>query len=296
MAMAQSPTLSFSESPNGMATIFSSGLNAEAKDEAKNKPSHEIDSYVRYIPSRPVEAIPGEVKIVESGAGYSYEFKAFGKLPVKFSIGNNYIGIENSLNIVELPAHLVGLATDIETTFPFFHFNKTYLRMGVSPSFYADDWDFPASSFRMPQRYFLIYQPDDKWTFFYGAAVFVDFQYEVLPVLGFIYKPNDKLAFNVVPNKPNITYLLNDRLSLFAEGGSSLNKEFEVTRGNAKNVVLRYRQTHLGGGIKYKLNQYIQASISTGGMFNRRIEYRDNQGKVSIKNGMYTEFRVKITS
>jgi len=49
-------------------TFFSSKLNAEAQDEAKNKPSHQINSYVRYIPGRSVEGMPGEVKIVESVA------------------------------------------------------------------------------------------------------------------------------------------------------------------------------------------------------------------------------------
>lgn len=271
-------------------------LNAEAQEQAEDKPSHQVDSYVRYIPSRSVDAMSGKVEIIESGAEYSYEFKAFDKLPVKLSLNNNYIGIEDSLDSVELPAHLVGLTTDIETTLPFFHFNKTYLRLGISPAFYADDWDFPSSSFRIPSRYFLIYQPDAKWTFLYGVAVYPDFENEVLPIIGFIYKPNDKLAFNIVPKRPNITYFINDRMSLFAEGGTSLNSEFEVTRDNTKNVVLRYKEARLGGGIKFKFNQYIQSSISAGGLFNRSLKYRDGQGKVNIKDGLYTEFRVEIIS
>ena len=277
-------------------TFFSSRLNAETQGQAEDKPSHKVDSYVRYIPSRSVDAMSGKVELIESGAEYSYEFKAFDKLPVKLSINNNYIGIEDSLDSVELPAHLVGLTTDIETTLPFFNFNKTYLRLGISPAFYADDWDFPSSSFRIPSRYFLIYQPDAKWTFLYGVAVYPDFKNEVLPILGFIYKPNDKLAFNIVPKRPNITYFINDRMSLFAEGGTSLNREFEVTRDNTKNVVLRYKETRLGGGIKFKFNQYIHSSISAGSIFNRSLKYRDGQGKVNIKDGLYTEFRIEIES
>ncbi|MDP2937794.1 MAG: DUF6268 family outer membrane beta-barrel protein [Candidatus Omnitrophota bacterium] len=277
-------------------TFFSSRLNAETQDEAENKPSQAIDSYVRYMPSRSVDAASGKVEIIESDAKYSYEFKAFDKLPVKLSIDNNYIGIESSLNSVELPAHLVGLTTDIETTVPFFHFSKTYLRIGISPSFYGDDWDFKASSFRIPSRYFLIYQPNDKWTFLSGVAVYPEFEIGVWPILGFIYKPNDKLVFNIIPKRPNITYALNDRISLFAEGGSALNSEFEVTRDNLKNIVLRYRETHLGAGIKFKLNQYIQTSISAGGMFNRYLKYKDSLGRVDIKDGLYTEFRVEIKS
>lgn len=253
----------------------------------------ELDSYIRYIPSRSIEAASGKVEIIESESEYSYELKAFDKLPVKFSLDTKYIGIEDTVE-VELPAHLIGLSTDIETTLPFLNFNNTYLRLGIGPSFYDDDCNFESSSFRIPTRYFLIYQPNSKWTFLGGIAVYPDYEFEVLPILGFIYKPNDKLTFNLVPKRPNVSYQVFEKVILFTEGGSSLNSEFEVERDNSKNVVLRYRETHIGGGIKFKFNKYIQSSISTGAIFNRSLKYRDNQGKVNIKDGLYTEFRLEI--
>lgn len=259
-------------------------LNAETQSE--------LDSYFRFMPSRKTAGPPGKVEIIEADSKYSYEFKAFEQLPVKLSLENRYIGIENSTE-VELPAHLAGLNTDIETTLPFFNFNNTYIRFGVSPSFYSDDWDFPASSFRIPSRAFLIYKPNTKWTFIAGVAVYPEFEYDILPILGFIYKPNDKLSFNITPERPNISYSFNDRVTLFAEGGTSLD-EFEVAKDNLKNVVLQYRELHLGAGIKYKVNKFIQSSLSVGGMFNRYLEYKDSLGKVDIKNGVYTEFRVVI--
>jgi hypothetical protein len=49
-----------------------------------------------------------------------------------------------------------------------------------------------------------------------------------------------------------------------------------------------------GGGVKYKANKFIRASLLVGGAFNRYIKYRDEDGKVSIDNGLYTEFRVDV--
>ncbi len=287
--------VSFSMIMSALLIFVSYNSYAETENEAGDKPKHNVDSYVRYMPSRHEDGASGKIGIIESYAEYSYEFKAFDKLPVKLSIDNDYIGIEKTEDTLELPAHLVGVTTDVETTLPFFHFNKTYLRVGISPSFLGDDWNFRPSSFRIPSRYYLIYQPDEKWTFFAGVAYYPDFTYNVLPIAGFIYKPNDKLAFNITPKRPNITYSFNDRIALFVEGGTTFD-EFSVTRDNVKNIALQYRETHLGSGIKLKLNQYIQASISAGGMFNRYLEYTDSQGKVDIKNGMYTEFRVEIKS
>lgn len=254
----------------------------------------EIDSYLRYIPSRSVDAMSGKIEIMESSSEYRYELKAFDKLPVKFSFDTQYIGIEDTVE-VELPAHLIGLTTDIETTLPFFKFSHTYFRLGISPAFYADDTSFTASAFRLPTRYFLIHQPNSKWTFLAGVAVYPDYEFEVLPILGFIYKPNRKLTFNIIPKRPDISYLLNERVTLFAEGGAAFNKEFEVKRDNSKNVVLRYQEGRIGSGIKYKFNKYIQSSLSIGGVFNRTLKYRDNLGKVNIKDGIYTEFRLEIS-
>jgi len=271
-------------------TIFASALNAETEDK-EDCVRHNFDSYFRYMPSREADAQSGKIGIMEADSEYSYEFKAFEKLPVKLSLDNRYIGIENTTG-VELPAHLVGLATDIETTLPFFNVDKTYLRLGVSPSFYGEDWDFEASQFRIPSRYFLIHSPNDQWTFIAGVAVYPDFENEVWPILGFIYKPDDKLTFNIVPKRPNISYLLNEKVTLFAEGGNSFG-EYEVAKDNLKNVVLQYKEMHIGAGLKYKINRCVQASFSAGGMFNRSLKYRDSLGKVEIKDGAYVEFRLE---
>jgi len=277
--------------------MFASSLvNAGAKDKEESFPYQELDSYVRYIPGCKIKSTSGKVGFIESGNTYNYGFKAFAKLPVKLSLDYKYIGIENTLTNIELPSHLMGLAAGIETTLPFFKFNNTYLRLGINPSFYTDDGNFESSAFRIPSHYFLIYRPNPEWTFLYGIAVYPDFEDEVLPIAGFIYKPNDKLAFNITPRRPNITYVLNERVSLFAEGGLAINSEYEVKRDNSENVVLMYKETRLGSGLKFKLNKDIQASLSAGGMFKRRLRYRDNHGKVDIKDGLYTEFRVEIKS
>ena len=274
-------------------TFFYCTSNADAQDETGNGDNFQFDSYMRYIPARSVKAMSGEVEIIESDADCSYELKAFDKLPVKFSLNEQHIGIENTTD-VELPAHLVGLATDIETTLPFFSFEDTYLRLGVSPSFYSDDWDCASSNFRIPSRYFLIFIPNDKWTFIGGIGVYPDFETAVFPILGFIYKPNDKLSFNITPKRPNISYLLNKRVRLFAEGGMSFD-EFEVTKDSQENVVLSYKKKYLGSGVEFKFNKFIKSSVTVGGVFNRSLKYRDSLGKVNMKSSLYTEFRVQIS-
>lgn len=258
---------------------------------AESDSQNEFEVFVKFMPSKGADAQSGGVELIEAGAEYSHELKAFGKLPVKFSLRDNYIGIENSTT-VNLPSHLVGLSTDIESTFPYFGLENIYIRVGISPSFYADSYDFESSNFRIPIRSYLIYKPDDKWTFIGGIGVYPDYAKALVPIFGFIYKPDDKWTFNLIPKNPGITYALSERISLFAEAGADF-KEFEVEKENLDNVILSYRQINAGAGIRYKLNNFLNASLSSGAVFNRSIKYEDSLGKVSIKDGFYLESRIQ---
>jgi hypothetical protein len=253
---------------------------------------HYLDSYVKYMPSRSVKAMPGEVEIIEADSEYSFAFKLFEQLPIKLSVEEKYYGINDTVG-VSLPAHLTGLITDLETTLPFF-WDNVYFRLGVSPSFLNDDWGVDSSSFRIPSRYYWVYKYSPKLMLLVGVAVYPEFEDEVLPILGFIYKPNDKWAFNIIPDRPNISYFLNEKITLFGEGGGTINEEFEVKRNSERGRVLRYKETHIGGGINYKFNRNIEATLSGGGMFGRSLRYADDQGKVVPRNGFYSEVRLQI--
>lgn len=252
-----------------------------------------MDSLVRYIPSRGVSAMPGTITVSVAESEANYQFKVFGRLPVELSLYTEYTAIKNTTQ-VELPAYLTGLSAGIETTLPFFRFDRTYLRLKASPSYYGDDWSLRSSAFRIPAQTFLIYQMDDKWTFVAGVAVYPDYENTVWPILGVIYKPNERLSFNFVPERPNINYKVNEQLSLFAELGVITTSEYEVTKDDLKNVVLRYNESRAGAGAKYKFNKYVESSLSVGGVFNRSLKYRDSYGKVVIKDGFYSEFRVNV--
>ena len=251
----------------------------------------ELDAYVRYMGSSKAGGQSGRIGIIDSAAEYSYEIKAFGKLPVQFALASRYIGIKNT-TLVELPAYLTAAGFGAEVTLPFFNVDKTYFTVGVAPSFFSDSWTFSSSTFSLLQRYFLIYQPNEKWIFVCGVNYSPRFRDPVTPILGFIYKPNERLAFNIVPDSPEITYLLNDKLTVFIQGNGTSN-EYRVKKDDLKNVVLEYNEMRLGSGLRYKWNRNITSSFSTGGVFNRSIRYRqDSLGKVTPDNGFFVEFRL----
>jgi len=253
----------------------------------------EFDSYARFMPLSGAQSQSGKVGVIDSASEYSYDFKMFGKLPTQAGAIVQYVSLNNSTH-VKLPAYLTGVSFGMESTFPFFNFNKTYMRFGFAPSFFGDKWNFKSSSFRIPMRAFLIYQYSDKLLFVGGVRVRPDYEDVVLPIAGFIYKPTDRLTFYLVPERPNITYDLNKKWSVFIEGDGT-DAEYEVNVDNVKNAVLRYNEDHVGGGVKFKPNKNIQAYLTTGCVFDRTIKYNDDSlGKIVLKNGLFTEFRLEI--
>ena len=263
---------------------------AQIQAEEIEDPKVEAEAYFRYMPSRDRDQAPGEVGLIESGSEFSYNFKVAGKMPVTVSVGENFVGINQKNISVALPAHLTQITTDLDAYLPT-PYEKWYLGVGVCPSFNSDNWDGGSDSFRISERTFLVYQPKDELTFIVGVAFYPGYEDNIWPVLGMIYKPNDKLSFNLIPKRPNITYRFNERLAAFLTGGFE-DEEFQVSRGNG-SAVLRYRQDRVGTGAEFDINKNIQSFVTVGGEFNRFLEYKDDIGKVQVKSGFYTEVRLQ---
>ncbi len=259
--------------------------------------NNEVDSYLRYIPSNSAKSQSGRINIIQSGVEYDYKFKAFGELPVELSLDSGYTGINNTTQ-VELPAHLTKFIAGINTTFPFFNVKRTYFYLELDPSFYGEDWDLASYHFRFESNYAFIYRANEKLSLVFGIQVFPEYRYPggimrdypVSPLLGFIYKPNDKLEFNILPDNPNISYFLNHRLTLFIEE-NDFDDEYKVTKDGSKTR-LRYTQAHIGTGLKFKVNKFIDTSLVAGEALHQLFKYSDSQGKVQANNGLYVEFKI----
>ncbi len=271
---------------------FNKELFAESQMTEVN-PVFDLESYVKFIPSRKEENGSGKISIVEASSDQSLELKAFKDLPISLTINTKYIGMNEATDL-HFPGYLTTAGVDVETTVPFFGVDKTFLRLGANPSFYSDTWDFSVASFRLPLRTVFIYQPNNQLTLLSGLAFYPDFENKFYPIVGFIYKPNDRLTFNITTENPNITYALNNKTDLFLEGNAYLDEEFNTTRDRVKDVVLEYREITFGGGISHKFNSRVTASFSVGDAIDRVIKYKNSPDVIKIRDGAYFEFKFDI--
>ncbi len=293
MAQAEEKTQPVSQNEEGVEYRQKLGKVVTPQDE-EEWITHEVDSYVRYAPTRSLSDQPGKISVIKSASEYSYSFKLFGQVPVELAIGGADININaNDAVSVSLPSHLTEVVFGAEATLPFFTLDKTYIRFGITPSFYSSNWNFKANSFNFGTHALVIYQPTEKLTLIAGIAVSPGFEYQIAPFAGLIYKPNDRLTFDLVPSQPAISYKINETVTVFGEGGFS-GGEFKVAKDDLKGAALSYNEVHFGGGAKVSVNKYIDTYLSCGWMFNHYLQYRDSLGKVNMKNNTYSELRVEV--
>lgn len=252
----------------------------------------ELDTYLRFKPLTGAKSQSGKVGIIDAASEYSYEVKAFDKVPVEFSVGTRYIGINNS-SVVKLPSRLTKIDFGISVPLPLFNFHDTFFVTELNPSFLSDNWSLKSSNFSMVQRYFLFRKINEKLSLICGLRIEPHFQQPYSPILGFIYTPNDRLTFNIIPENPEISYALNKNLTVFLEGDNS-SDEFRVTKDNFSNAGLQYNELHAGAGFRYSFNKHIKTSFSFGRVFNHYLKYTDSQGKVALKDGFYTGLRFDV--
>lgn len=106
---------------------------------------HDLDGYIRYMPSRGADAQSGKVGIIDLATEYSYTIKAFDQLPVELGLGVKYIDITNT-TAVKLPSRLTNIFIGAETTLPFFSFKNTYFTVALAPEFHTDNWVIRSSA------------------------------------------------------------------------------------------------------------------------------------------------------
>ncbi len=283
------------------AVIFvPSVLFAEEGTTAKKEPSNTTVTVMtkdRYTFESGVNHMLGKVSVNQNDFDVKYETKVFGKLPVSVWFDYKHLDINENIP-VDLPASLHGRRFGVGTKFPvpFLNSNEHFIGIDVMPSWYSDDSSFTSSAFRVPFRAYLIYKPSDPSNTFVliaGAQIDVNADTPVIPIIGFNYQPNDRLDFHLASSEPTITYKLDNNWAVFAEFDAKLD-EYEVTRAGQKGVVFKVREAIFGGGLKFKISEWLDASLSTGLNTGRRFSYRDNVGKVDVDSAPYIKARLSV--
>jgi hypothetical protein len=249
----------------------------------------------RYISESDVDAQSGQLTIGETKFSFEHEFKLDNGMPITVSFLDKHTDL-NSDVAVYLPSKLEGRSLGLGVKFPapFTESENYFVGLDVSPSMYTDGWSESSSSaFRMPGRAYLVYKRDENFIVVAGLSIRPGFDTTVLPIIGFIYRPNDQWEFNFASDNPNIKYKFSDKTKVLVEA-DILNDEYEVTHNGEKGRVLFYRELSTGLGLEHNFTDSISGLVSFGGVFSRMIKYEDDNGKIRPDAGMYVKARLSV--
>lgn len=251
-----------------------------------------VNAQSRYFLPSDVSWMDGQVEITESTFRVKHEDKISGRLPFDVNLRIKHIDIKEDVP-VELPTHLESRSLGVGTKFPapFVDSDEFFIGIEADMQMNTDDWEWEDSAFRMPVRTYLIYRPEETFVLVGGVSVRIDYDNVVVPFVGLIYKPDDRWSFNLASYEPNVTYKISDRLTALMEFNYALD-EYEVSRGTDEGVVLKYRQASTGFGFQYDFTEDVSGLFSVGGVFARRLEYEDDNGKVEPDEAVY--FKAKL--
>ena len=258
-------------------------------------PASTVTLETRYLTESDVEAQSGQLSISETKFSFRHEFKLENGMPLALSLQTKHLDINSDVGVY-LPSNLVSRTLGLGVKFPapFTESENYFIGLDIMPSFFTDGWDkTSASSFRVPGRAYLIYKKDDNCIVFAGLSIRPNFDTKVLPLIGFIYRPNEKWELNFSSDNPQITYNLTEKSKLFWEA-DIVNDEYEVEYNSVKGRVLFFREISTGAGFKHDFSKAISSLISAGCVFNRMIRYEDDNGKIQPDAGVYIKARLNI--
>lgn len=262
---------------------------AWAEEESPN----EVTLKTRTIAASDVDAQSGNVAVTESEFDFKHNGKALGELPVEISLHYGHINIDDEVPDI-LPAHLESRQLGLGAKFPvpFISDDRYFLGIDIFPKLNTDDWQWKSSAFRMPFRAYFIYKESEEFILVGGLNIRPGYDRKVIPILGLIYKPNDRLSFNLASDDPNITYKFTDKMTVLWEFDFQF-EEYEVARNGQDGIVLKYNEASTGAGIKYQFTKNLSTAVSIGSVFARRLEYKnEDYGKVVPDAGVYVQAAV----
>ncbi len=154
------------------------------------------------------------------------------------------------------------------------------LRIEAHPGIYSEFRNVSWQDFNVPFEVAATYFVSSDLLFIGGIYVDVNSNLPVFPIVGIHWKVSDKWVLEGIAPRPQIQYLLSDRVTLFAgadlrEATFRVDSQFGQTRGIPKlnDAILDYFEIRAGAGLTWKVFKNVNLDLEGGCTPYRRFEY-----------------------
>jgi len=154
------------------------------------------------------------------------------------------------------------------------------LRIEAHPGIYSEFRNVSWQDFNVPFEVAGTYFVSSDLLFIGGIYVDVNSELPVFPVVGIHWKVSDKWVLEGVAPRPQLQYLLSDKITLFAgadlrEATFRVDNQFGQVRGIPKlnDAILDYFEIRAGAGLTWKVFKNVNLDVEGGCTPYRRFEY-----------------------
>jgi Domain of unknown function (DUF6268) len=154
------------------------------------------------------------------------------------------------------------------------------LRVDALPGLYGTFKNISFRDFNIPFEIGASYFVSTDLIFVGGVLVDVNNDTPVFPAIGVHWKISNKWVIEGIAPRPQIQYLLSDKLTLFAgadlrETTFRMDQHFGQSRGVPKldGAILQYREVRASAGLTWKLSKNVSIDLEGGCVPYRRFYY-----------------------
>ena len=260
---------------------------------ADNQNPFSVDFYTRYVPKTDVKDQDGKLTWTKISLRLGYHHDFDNGIPLKFTIGPDHYIFEDTSSSAVVPDEVKSRGIRLGTELPFAADGQFRFGFEINPTFQtAKDIGFDSDAFRFNFTPTFIYKNDSGFKLVVGAKIRPEYEMIALPVFGFDYQVNDKLAFHLISDHPSVAYQLTENNTLKWECDYTFD-EFEVIDGPQDDSIIQAQDFATGIAIEHSFNKHIAASLGAGEVFDRILKYQNDLGKVVPDSGVYARVGVE---
>ncbi len=123
-----------------------------------------------------------------------------------------------------------------------------------------------------------------------GGAIYSRFRkYQVLPIAGLIWTPNETVTVNALLPEPTVDIKLNEDTTVYV-GGELAGGSYRVSDGEAyAGDSLDYMELRGGAGIKHQFTDWCGIQVGGGWVFMREFEYDDADRRIELEGSPFVK-------
>src|SRR5580700_10230034 len=235
----------------------------------------------------------GVFKEITSSASFVMSDQISPAFILRLGVDWDRFAFDTSNRLTPLPASLNALAavigSDIQLT------SALLVRIEASPGIYGSFNDVSGRDFDVPVRIGASYFQSADLIYTAGLSIDVNANWPVIPAIGVYWKVSDQWVINGVAPRPQIQYIVSDKLTLFV--GADLqtetfrvDDEFGTSRGIPKlnHAILDFWEIRGGAGFTWAITDAIKLDLEGGVVPYRQFDF--NRADLNMSSSSWSPY------